>query len=205
MKTRLFHESPSLVVALLIPFMIVPTKQYLLVFLTGILFLAYFYRHPIRVNNTSDDTIVSPCDGTVLDVLKESDTFRIVVYLSIWNVHTQWYPMDGKIVNVQYKRGEFNLAHLLEKSDYNERCVTTIQHNDGFVVKVCQIAGQVARRIVNRSRIGSSVHKGEHMGMIKLSSRVDITVPSTMTLLVKPNDKVYGNQTMLAKIPKRST
>lgn len=200
MNTRLFHESPGLVVALLIPFVFVPTKQYLLVFLTCISFLAYFYRHPVRVNNTSDDTIVSPCDGTVLEVLKERDTYRIVVFLSIWNVHIQWYPIDGKIIDVKHKPGEFNLAYLLEKSDYNEQCVTTIQHNEGFVVKVCQIAGQVARRIVNRSRVGSTVCKGEHMGMIKLSSRVDIIVPSTVNLLVKRNDKVYGNQTMLAKL-----
>jgi phosphatidylserine decarboxylase len=163
-------------------------------------FLMYFYRFPERELLTGGDTttIVSPCDGTVLDVFLEDDAYRIVVYLSIWNVHTQWYPVSGCVLRMHHKPGEFNLAHVLEKSDFNERCSTVIQHGRGRV-QVDQIAGQVARRIVNRSRVGSDVRQGEYMGMIKLSSRVDILVPSTVQVSVKRNDRVWGNRTELAR------
>jgi phosphatidylserine decarboxylase len=197
MKTLLFTESPDIVTFLLILF-ILQFKYYIYVYTLIMSFLVYFYRFPKRLTCSDNNIIISPCDGTVLDVVCEDDTYRIIVYLSIWDVHTQWYPVNGRIVDVLYKPGEFNLAHVLEKSNYNERCSTVIQHEFGLV-QVDQIAGQVARRVVNRSRIGSIICQGDYMGMIKLSSRVDIIVPSHTRVLVKRNDKVKGNTTIISQ------
>lgn len=197
MNSLLFQESLDLVVFIMIPFLFI--KNYIYIYLICLCFLIYFYRVPNRpISILKDDTIVSPCDGTVLDVFKEHETYRIAVFLSIWNVHVQWYPVSGRVLNVHHKLGEFNPAFLLEKSKYNERCSTVIQHKYGQI-QVDQIAGQVARRIVNRARVGAYVEQGQHMGMIKLSSRVDILVPSTTNVLVKQGDRVYGNITELAK------
>lgn len=196
MKTLLFKESFDIV--LCVTFLLIFRIQYYVyLYIVMMSFLMYFYRLPERLVLKNDAAIMSPCDGTVLNVFHEDDVYRIVVFLSIWNVHTQWYPVKGRILCLHRQPGQFNLAYVLEKSDFNERCSTMIQHERGRV-QVDQIAGQVARRIVNRSRVGSEVQQGDYMGMIKLSSRVDIIIPSSTTVLVKRNDKVVGNRTELA-------
>jgi phosphatidylserine decarboxylase precursor-related protein len=124
--------------------------------LIGILcVLVYLYRVPNRPSITGDPTrIVSPCDGTVLDIIDLPNGFtQIIIYLSILDVHAQWFPTDGTVHETVYTPGKFNLAHILEKSDYNEK-VTTILETPYGQVRINQIAGQVARRIVNWSRPG---------------------------------------------------
>jgi phosphatidylserine decarboxylase len=125
--------------------------------------------------------------------------YKITIYLSIFDVHTQWFPVSGKITSITRKEGEFNLAHILEKSEYNERFTTIIQPNKiRGSVRIDQIAGQVARRIVNWSKKNTNVNRGDLLGMIKLSSRVDLYLPvNNIRLHVKKGDNVKGNETSI--------
>jgi phosphatidylserine decarboxylase len=177
-----------------------------------------------------DNVITSPSDGTILSIsivnLDENDSsnklhdssnklhdssnklhdssnklYKITIYLSIFDVHTQWFPVSGKIISITRKEGEFNLAHILEKSEYNETVTTIIQpylNKNRGSVRVDQIAGQVARRIVNWSKKNTNVNRGTLLGMIKLSSRVDLYLPvNNVRLHVKKGDKVKGNETSI--------
>lgn len=202
MRTLLFKESIELVVLLCV--IMVIFKKHNMVFASCLVLLgmlAYFYRLPHREKPHFNDSIITaPSDGTVLKISETKDKmYKVTIYLSILNVHTQWYPVDGLIRNVVYKKGAFNLAHILEKSDYNERMSTVIQHKKG-IVRVDQIAGQVARRIVNKSISNTFVRRGNLMGMIKLSSRVDIYLPiKKVKLFVQEGDKLLGKLTPIAK------
>jgi phosphatidylserine decarboxylase len=202
MKTLLFKESIELVILLCVIMIIF--KQYNIIFTSCLILLgmlAYFYRLPKRDKPTFNDSMItSPSDGTILKISETKDNmYKVTIYLSILNVHTQWYPVNGLIRNIIYKKGQFNLAHILEKSDYNERMSTVIQHKKG-IVRVDQIAGQVARRIVNKSISNTYVRRGNLMGMIKLSSRVDIYLPiKKVTLFVQEGDKLLGKLTPIAK------
>ena len=215
MKTLLFEESPEFVYILFI-LMIVFKKYNIIFFLSTFIFimLCVFFRLPVR--NTlaeGDDTVItSPSDGTILSIsivnsgdssnkLYDSSNklYKITIYLSIFDVHTQWFPVSGKITSITRKEGEFNLAHILEKSEYNERFTTIIQPNKiRGSVRIDQIAGQVARRIVNWSKKNTNVNRGDLLGMIKLSSRVDLYLPvNNVRLHVKKGDNVKGNETSI--------
>jgi phosphatidylserine decarboxylase len=202
MKTLLFKESIEVVVFLCVLMIIFKNNNYIFTLCLIILgSLCFFYRIPERSVPVIDDSIIlSPSDGTILKISETKDKmYKISVYLSIFDVHTQWYPTNGLVRNVIYKKGEFNLAHILEKSDYNEKMTTIIQHTKGMV-RIDQIAGQIARRIVNWSTVNTEVTRGNLMGMIKLSSRVDIYLPiKKVKLFININDSMIGNTTPIAK------
>lgn len=200
-RTCLFEESPTLAIIVCVVTFLVQRSA--LLFSTGAFVFAlllFFYRVPTREKSKEGlSAIVSPCDGEITEISRQpSGAIRIVVYLSPMDVHLQWYPTYGVVVDKKYVPGEFNLAKVLRKSDYNERSITVIRAPQGWV-RVDQIAGQLARRIVNRSEIGDVVRRGEHMGMIKLSSRVDLHVPARSTkIYAKVGDRVVGGVTTVA-------
>jgi phosphatidylserine decarboxylase len=198
MRTLLFSESMEIPILLMTLTLMYPAYcGYWFVVLSTFM---YFYRSPRRRITSDPDSIVAPSDGKVLEIVPLADGFtQIKVYLSIFDVHIQWLPVDGYVKTVTYKPGEFNLAHVFEKSDFNER-ISTIFSTIHGEVQVDQIAGQVARRIVNRCEPGQLVSKGDAMGMIKLSSRVDIFIPTNRVVLcVKPYDVLRGGETQIAK------
>jgi len=201
MKTLLFQESMDLVIGLLLLMGVFRDITHVFVFvLVVLLSLIFMYRVPnIRRQTFDQNVISSPCYGKVLSI-EETDTSMILkIYLNIFDVHVQWFPMNGKVRTVKYKDGQFNLAHILEKSDYNEKVTTVIQNNFG-IIRVDQIAGQLFRRIVNWSEPGMFVKRGQPLGMIKLSSRVDIHIPLRKArLLVSEGDYVYGKKTPIAE------
>lgn len=201
MKTLLFRESLDLAV-LLFALMFSFRGSNLVFFgcLGMLLLLAHFHRLPKRPRPRFDDSVITaPSDGTVMSVTEEDGMYHIAIYLAVTDVHVQWYPVDGVVRNVLYKHGTFNLAHILEKSKHNERMTTIIENPNG-VVRVDQIAGQLARRIVNWSISNTYVKRGNLLGMIKLSSRVDLYIPSENTeVFVKPDDKLQGKLTPVAK------
>jgi phosphatidylserine decarboxylase len=163
--------------------------------------LIYFYRLPENeLPNYSKNIITSPAHGTIVDVQTDDKQFyKIVIYLNIFDVHVQWYPTHGTITDKIYKKGEFNLAYLLEKSQYNEKLTTKIKNEFGEV-RIDQIAGQLARRISNWGVLKNNVRRGDPMGMIKLSSRVDIYLPKKkVKLLISNNTRVFGNISTIAQ------
>lgn len=135
--------------------------------------------------------VACPCDGKVLRIERVRGTLHIAVFLNVHNVHVQYAPFDGVITSMEYKPGTFAPAYLFEKSQYNERLVTTFETAVGPMT-VAQIAGQVARRIVPFHRTGAFVRQGDPFGLIKFGSRVDIWVPDhrVTDVLVKEGDRV---------------
>ena len=213
MDTLFFRESPLLVLYITIIFGIL--DQILQNFnypQSGIVFTIYlitlgllmvFYRIPHRVNQYPDEFIVAPSDGVVKSVLRiNKQVTHIAIYLNIFNAHVQWSPINGKVISVRYKEGRFHPAYILEKSKYNERVETTIYNpvlND--TIKIVQIAGQLARRITTYVKPGDHLIRGDLLGLIKLSSRVDIFLPSKkVNVLVKEGDRLLGNKTILGEI-----
>lgn len=162
-----------------------------------------FYRIPHRVNQYPDEFIVAPSDGVVKSILRiNKRVTHIAIYLNIFDAHVQWSPITGKVLSVRYKEGKFHPAYILEKSKYNERVETTIYNptiND--TIKIVQIAGQLARRITPYVEAGDHLNRGELLGIIKLSSRVDLFLPSRkVNILVKEGDRLLGNKTILGEI-----
>ncbi len=203
MRTLLFTESYLLSTIIIIILVLCILYNYKILTygcLLLLLLLMYFYRFPNRIIKNKDNmNILSPSDGKIVKIIKERDYYKIIVFLSIFDVHIQWYPINGIITHSEYKTGKFNLAYILEKSDYNEKYITEIKNSNGKI-RVVQIAGMVARRIVNNSKINKKVKQGDYMGMIKLSSRIDIYLPvNNVKLLVKKGDKIYGNQTKIGE------
>ncbi len=214
-KTLFFSESPYLFIFITIAFGIVDyvilnyckcksvRTRLILSYFTLIFLLVCFYRIPERINHSPSEFVVAPCDGKVMSVLHLDDGLtHIAIYLNIFDTHVQWSPIHGRVTSLAYKKGTFNFAHLLNKSKHNERLEMMIyspliqKH-----IKVVQIAGQFVRRIVNFTQQGDDVQRGDLIGMIKLSSRVDLFIPTKhIELHVRKGERIFGNQTIIGKL-----
>jgi len=207
MKTLFFQESFAMFLTIIIigiglTFLFPKLgRRIWMVVVIIVIALIYFYREEERKTNKRKDDLLAVSDGKVLDIIhdKTKGTIKIVVFLNIFDQHQQYYPCDGKVICKHYKKGHFKPAYLLEKSQYNERMETIMLSSNNSLITITQIAGQIARRIVNVSSVGEHVKQGEWLGMIKLSSRVDIEFS---TKSYKPNvsigDKLYAKKTILA-------
>jgi len=162
------------------------------------LFSAFFFRDPVRDKVFAPGEIVCPADGTVLSVKTESDPDVIVVriFLSIFNVHLQRSPMEGKVESVTYTKGKFHIAYKPEAAD-NERNLIKIKGENGRFVNVEQITGSIARRIVAYVNAGDEVKAGGKIGMIYFGSQVAVYLPKDSRILVNVGDKVYGAESIL--------
>ena len=172
----------------------------LLIFLA--LFVLFFFRDPERTPPADQDTIVSPADGRIMEVVEESRDGkpgqRISVFLSIFDVHVNRSPVAGRIVSIEYRSGKFYAAMRGRASAENEQNSFYVQSERGEVV-FKQIAGWIARRIVVWKAAGDSVVRGERVGMIRFGSRMDIWLPEGAEILVRPNQHVAGGASALAR------
>ena len=184
-----------------------PLKVTILLFAAIILFLTLnFFRDPDRKTPDYAGIIVAPADGKVI-VLRENITNsfigencnQISIFMSPLNVHVNRIPISGKVEHLKYYEGKFIAAFEDKASENNERMETGIITDNGKVV-FTQIAGFLARRIVNDLKIGDSVTIGNRFGMIKFGSRVDIFVPGNWTPAVQMNENVYAGETILFKL-----
>jgi len=175
------------------------SKSSALVFLILSLFVAFFFRDPERTIPDDPSVVVSPADGKVVEILRQSDgTTRISIFLSIFNVHINRAPVHGIIESTQYTPGKFKPAFDPSASAENERNVLVIDHGS-YKIIVSQIAGILARRIVCWKMPGEHVQKGERFGLIKFGSRVDLTLPADVIPSVKMGDKVKGGSTVMGR------
>ncbi len=187
--TLLFSQDPiiaTILIAIIIykGFELPLSKNIFLFCLTILSFLMYFYRHyPIKIKK--DNYIYSPSYGRVL----YANDNQVIVYLSPTDIHVQYVPVSGIISRIEYKPGEFNPALSSVKSKFNESCDTEINFDENTVV-VSQIAGQLARRIVNWKIPGQAVSAGSQLGMIKFGSQVRTLVSPGFHVLVKPGDYI---------------
>jgi phosphatidylserine decarboxylase len=160
--------------------------------------VALFFRDPERIIPQTPETVVSPADGRIMEIVPEStQTRRISIFLSLWDVHINRAPYSGVVQSVVYTPGKFLVAYRREASLVNEaNTVTIAEHGREFIVK--QIAGVLARRIVCRVRPGDTLAKGQRYGLIRFGSRTDLLLPATAEIAVQVGDVVRGGETILA-------
>ncbi len=122
--------------------------------------------------------------------------------MSIFNVHANWFPVNGTVKHVSHQKGRFMAAYLPKSSTENERSAVVITTRGGVDVLARQIAGAMARRIVTYAKVGDKCHVDEQMGFIKCGSRVDVYLPVGTEVLLEMDQKVTGNQTPIARLGK---
>jgi phosphatidylserine decarboxylase len=169
-------------------------------------FFLQFFRRPVRISETTENQLLCPADGevVVIEETEEPEYFKdkrlqVSIFMSPFNVHANWYPINGKVKYVKYHPGKFLVAWHPKSSTDNERSTVVVEANDGTEILIRQIAGAVARRIVTYSKPGDLVNKNEELGFIKFGSRVDVFLPIGTKVRVKLKDKVTGNKTILAE------
>jgi len=170
------------------------------------LFVLYFFRDPARVIPDEKNVVVSPGDGRVhridtdfLDEITGEKRKRISIFLSIFNVHINRFPVSGTIEKKEIRGGKFLAAFNHMASEENAQSVLVINSEYG-IVTVKQIVGLIARRIVCRAAQGQTAVKGERYGLIRFGSRMDIILPFTAEINVKLKDKVHGGSSVLARL-----
>lgn len=167
-----------------------------------------FYRCPIRYfNGETDRLVVAPADGkvVVIEEVMENEYFHdkrlmISIFMSLFNVHANWFPVDGKVKFVHHQDGNYHKAWLPKASEENERADVMITTPEGEDILCRQIAGAMARRIVTYAKEGEECYIDEHLGFIKLGSRVDIYLPLGSEVCVKMGQSTTGDQTVIAKL-----
>ena len=167
-----------------------------------------FFRCPIRLfEQDTEKVVVAPADGkvVVIEEVDENEYFHdrrlmISIFMSLVNVHANWYPVDGVVKKVWHQNGRFMKAWLPKASTDNERSAVIIETPEGVEVMARQIAGAMARRIVTYAEPGEECFIDEHMGFIKFGSRVDVYLPLGTEVMVKMGQLTTGNQTVSAKL-----
>ena len=167
-----------------------------------------FYRCPIRYfNGDTEKLVVAPADGKIVVVEEaEENTYfhekrlMISIFMSPLNVHANWFPVDGKVKFVKHFNGNYHKAWLPKASEENEHADIMITTPDGQDILCRQIAGALARRIVTYAKEGEECYIDEHLGFIKLGSRVDVYLPLTARACVTMDQPTTGDQTVIAKL-----
>ena len=167
-----------------------------------------FFRVPIwRKTTIEQDAVVSPADGVVAanEVVMEDEYFhdqrrQISIFMSIYDVHINFFPFDGEVTYYKYHPGKFLLAFKPKSSTDNEHNTIILKDKKGREILVRQIAGFVARRIVCDLQPGEEAVVGEELGMIRFGSRVDVFLPLDAEVKVRINQKTTGKETVLAKL-----
>ncbi|WP_085537430.1 phosphatidylserine decarboxylase family protein [Massilibacteroides vaginae] len=182
--------------------------------ISTILFLLVlnFFRSPYRrFPYDSEGLVIAPADGTIVaieevmenEILNEK-RLQISIFMSVFNVHANWFPVNGTVKHVSHNSGRFMAAYLPKSSTENERSAVVITTRGGVDVLARQIAGAMARRIVTYAKVGEKCNVNEQMGFIKFGSRVDIYLPIGTEVLIEMDQKVTGNQTPIARLGKCS-
>lgn len=193
-------------------YLLLETPNAVLWFMAGFLlifwfFVAAFFREPRRVQIHDESLVFSPCDGRVVvtevvyeDECLKQEMLQISIFMSVTNVHVNWMPVAGVVEYFKHHHGRFLVAWHPKSSTENERTTTVVRLNDERKVLIRQIAGFVARRIVNYMKPGSTAEQNSTMGFIKFGSRVDLFIPKDSELYVEIGDSVIGSQTPIARI-----
>ena len=187
----------------------IPFWLFVAVFGTVYAIVLNFYRCPIRYygNEDTEKIVVAPADGkiVVIEEVEENTYFHdrrlmISIFMSLFNVHANWFPVDGKVKFVKHFDGNYHKAWLPKASEENEHADIMITTSDGVDVLCRQIAGAVARRIVTYAKDGEDCYIDEHLGFIKLGSRVDVFLPIGTEVCVKMGQATTGDLTVIAKL-----
>jgi phosphatidylserine decarboxylase len=172
------------------------------------LWVAYFFRDPERVGDRGPSLVLSPADGKLIMITEVDEpsfvkgrAIRLSIFMNVFNVHVNRYPVDGVVKYIHYNKGKFFNAAAEKSSLENEQMSVGIETGKHRVL-VRQIAGLIARRIVTYSKLGESVKQGDRMGIIRFGSRVDVFLPPGSTIRAKLGDATTAGVTILAVLPK---
>ena len=186
----------------------IPFWSFTVIFGAAWLVVLNFYRCPIRFfEGDTERVVVAPADGriVVIEEVMENEYFHekrlmISIFMSLFNVHANWFPVDGKVKSVVHKDGNYHKAWLPKASEENEHADVLITTPEGTDVLCRQIAGAMARRIVTYAKEGEECYIDEHLGFIKLGSRVDVYLPVGSEVCVKMGQATTGDLTVIAKL-----
>jgi phosphatidylserine decarboxylase len=180
-------------------------KSLMILLLIGFILILQFFRDPKRNTILNDGQIIAPADGkvVVIEEVVEKEYFKdkrrqISIFMSPLNVHVTRYPVSGIVTYSQYHPGKYLVAWHPKSSEENERTTIVVKNSSSGEILYRQIAGAVARRIVNYAKKNQQVIQGEDAGFIKFGSRIDIFVPLDMKIEVNLNQKTRGGETILA-------
>lgn len=173
-----------------------------------LVFVTYFFRNPVRILEVDDPNfLISPADGriVVVEPTMENDYFheerlQVSIFMSPFNVHANWYPIEGTILVSEHQKGSHKGAWLPKSSTENERSLVVIETPSKAQLAVRQIAGAMARRIVTYAKAGKHSHRNEHLGFIKFGSRVDMYLPLDTDIFVTVGEHVKGNETIIGRL-----
>lgn len=182
-------------------------KFIMVAFLILYLLILYFFRNPKRVTNIQENGIIAPADGkvVVIEEVFEKEFFKdkrrqISIFMSPLNVHVTRYPIGGKVIYSEYHPGKYLVAWHPKSSEENERTTIVVENENVGKILYRQVAGAVARRIVNYAKPGTQVDQGADAGFIKFGSRIDIYVPLDMKVHVKLDEITVGGKTIIASL-----
>jgi len=178
-----------------------------LVSFIGLALVLYFFRNPYREVEPDENIVYAPADGKVVVVEQTLETeffneprIQVSIFMSPLNVHVNRIPISGEIKYFKYHEGDYLVAWHPKSSTHNERTTVVLETLKGSKVLIRQIAGAVARRVVCYAEEGKKFKQGEDFGFIKFGSRVDIFLPIDAEIKVNIGDRMWGNQTVIAKL-----
>jgi len=220
MRVKIHREGTNILLVLLLIMVVINLSAWMFIrptvipiifsAISGVFYLLVvnFFRSPRRTfAGDRERAVVSSVDGTVvaLEEVFEPEVLRrkvrmVSVFMSVFNVHANWFPVDGEVLLVRHHRGRFLSAYLPKASIENERSTVLIRAENGQEILMRQIAGAVARRIVTYARPGEEANIEDHMGFIKFGSRVDIYLPLDAEVFVKIGDKTVGGVSTIARL-----
>lgn len=169
-------------------------------------FVVSFFRNPERIPPGDEKSVVAPADGTVIVVERVPETplgteaLKISIFMSVFNVHVNRAPLDGKVVEIDYQPGKFLDARDGRASSENERNGIVLETAYGIRIAFVQIAGLIARRIICYPKVGDTLVRGTRYGLIRFGSRVDVYLPISVEPLVKIGDTTVAGETVLGRI-----
>ena len=172
--------------------------------------IAAFFRDPERVVPSEEDVVVSPADGIIIAIdsmrplanmnLGSEKMKRVVIFLSVFNVHVNRIPIAGKVLRVKHVSGKFEHAGKMKSTDHNEHNIVVLESESGKKISVVQIAGFIARRIVCGAQESDFYATGERYGFIKFGSRMDLYLPYDCEINVSIGQSMVGGETIIAKM-----
>jgi len=172
-------------------------------------FVLFFFRDQDRTNNAGRDAILTPADGTILEVkhLEGTDNplgqpaIKISVFMSLFNVHVNRIPVTGTVKKIIYQPGKFFSANLDKASKYNENNRIEMETTDSLKIVVVQIAGLIARRIACWVKEGDNLTTGQRFGLIRFGSRLEVYVPDNLKIIAQPHQKVKAGKSIIGYLP----
>lgn len=220
MKVKIHSEGTNILIVLLIILVVINLSAWMFIRPAGIptafsvisgifyLLVVNFFRSPRRTfKGDRDRVVVSSVDGTVvaLEEVFEPEVLKrkvrmLSVFMSVVNVHANWFPVDGEVLLVRHHRGRFLSAYLPKASIENERSTVLIRTDNGQEILMRQIAGAVARRIVTYAEPRERANIEDHMGFIKFGSRVDLYLPLDCEIFVKIGDTTVGGVSVVGRL-----